>query len=113
MIVPVVEGCAGGVRDTEGKPPLGLIPGQWLMGLGRVLGYGAAKYGAFNWRKGIPVSKHTHAALRHIAAFVDGEDLDQESGEPHLMHAAVDLLMAAWTLHFYGDRFDDRFRGAP
>lgn len=76
-----------GVKFDNGKPPLGLIPRQALEAEARVMAFGAEKYGRDNWRGGMDWSRLTDAALRHITAFVDGEDLDPETGLPHLAHA--------------------------
>lgn len=49
---------------------------------------GALKYGRSNWRAvGIRASIYYDAARRHLNAWFEGEDLDQESGLPHLAHA--------------------------
>lgn len=52
----------------------------------RVLAFGAEKYGAHNWRKGMRWSRLLGAAMRHLAAFERGEILDPETGLHHLGH---------------------------
>ena len=76
-----------GVKFDTGKPPLGLIPRQALVAEAQVMAFGAERYGRDNWRGGMEWSRLTDAALRHITAFVDGEDVDPESGLHHLAHA--------------------------
>ena len=76
-----------GVKFDNGKPPLGLIPRQALEAEAQVMAFGADKYGRDNWRGGMDWSRLTDAALRHITAFVDGEDVDSETGISHLAHA--------------------------
>jgi hypothetical protein len=46
---------------------------------------GGTKYGPFNYRD-VPVAAHIYvdAALGHIMAYADGEDLDPDSGIHHL-----------------------------
>lgn len=59
---------------------------------------GALKYGRANWRKaGIRTSVYADAARRHLNAFFEGEDLDPDSGLPHLAHvlATVAILVDA------------------
>lgn len=75
------------VKHDNGKPSLGLIPRSALEAEARVLDFGAKKYGRYNWRAGMDHSRMSDAALRHIFAYLDGEEVDPESGEDHLAHA--------------------------
>ena len=90
------------------KPPLHLIPGAALIHEAVVFGLGATKYGPFNWRgNSVSASVYQSAALRHLASWFDGEDLDPESGASHLAHARACLgiiLDAKET----GNLIDDR-----
>ena len=79
-------------KHDLGKPPLNLIPGGPLNQIAMVLAHGAQKYGAYNWREGFHWGRLTSAALRHIHAWNDGEDLDPETGLSHLAHASCCLL---------------------
>lgn len=98
-----------GDKKDQGKPPLGLIPSDFLFELGRVLDFGAKKYDSHNWRKGIKWSRMIDASLRHIASWKEGEDLDAESGLSHLAHAACCL---AFLVSYEKRRpeFDDRYK---
>lgn len=61
----------------------------------RVLGHGATKYGLWNWREGegLSYSRLTSACLRHLmAAAADPSSNDDESGLPHVAHAACCLI---------------------
>lgn len=70
------------------KVPLRLIPPSSLAHLAIVMKLGAEKYGPYNWRKNrVRFTVYLEAALRHILAALDGEDLDEESGQPHTAHA--------------------------
>lgn len=82
-----------GVKYDEGKAPLSLIPTCALVAEARVMGFGAKKYGRFNYRGGMDWSRLIDASLRHITAFSDGEDNDPESGLSHLAHARSCLGM--------------------
>lgn len=76
------------------KVPLQNIPPVALVYLGMALKEGARKYGAYNWRENdVELMTYVGAAMRHIAAFVDGEDIDDESGNPHLAHAMASLAI--------------------
>lgn len=57
-----------------------------LEGLAAVLTFGAKKYAAHNWRKGIANTRLIAAMLRHLFAIMRGEDVDPESGLPHIDH---------------------------
>ncbi len=84
-------------KDIAGreKCPLHLIPGVAEIQVAAVLAHGAAKYGGWNWRvTKIKATSYIAAARRHLAAWLDGEDLDPESGLPHLAHAAAGLMIA-------------------
>lgn len=80
------------VKHDSGKPRLDLIPPRAAEIIGGVLAYGAKKYSASNWMQGADWSRYSGAALRHLFAFIKGEDNDPESGLPHLAHAACCVL---------------------
>lgn len=85
-----------GVRYDQGKGRISLLPGRAIELVMQVGEFGSKKYGDHNYRGGMPVTKYLDAAYRH--AFVQwlfkGEDNDQESGLPHLAHAAWNVLAA-------------------
>lgn len=76
------------MKFDGGKAPLGLIPQEFLEQTALVLGYGAEKYRPHGWRLGMEWQRLINAAMRHIQAFNNGEDLDPESGLSHLAHAS-------------------------
>jgi hypothetical protein len=80
-----------GKKDDAGKPQHSLLPFAALESITRVMEYGAGKYGANNWQ-GVAPGRYVDAALRHLFAHCWGEELDGESGLPHLAHAATSLL---------------------
>lgn len=82
-----------GIRYNSGKVRLDLIPCALIDGVGRVLTFGAQKYEADNWRKfsSQQVRECIGSAMRHIEAYRKGHWLDEESGLPHLAHAAANL----------------------
>lgn len=100
----------GGIKDDAGKPPLGLIPRSAQLREARILAYGEAKYGRHNWRKGMRWSRLGDAAMRHLLAWMDGEDIDPESGEPHLAHLRCCTgFLIEYAEHGLGT--DDRYKG--
>jgi hypothetical protein len=97
-----------GIKHDQEKPDPSLISAQALMEVAKVMSYGAKKYGANNWRKGIVMSRIIGACLRHLYAYMAGEDKDPESGLPHLSHFAASAL---FLLHFHvtDAKLDDRY----
>ena len=79
------------IRYDSEKPRMDLIPPEVLVALGKVLGFGAEKYEHRNWEKGLNWGRITGALLRHITAWMGGEDCDKESGLHHLHHAACNI----------------------
>jgi len=84
-------------RYDEGKPRVELVPSALILEAAKVLTFGAQKYGSHNWTKGLPWLQPYASAMRHLLAWHRGEDLDSESGLPHLAHAIVNLAM---LLHY-------------
>lgn len=81
-----------GLKFDEGKLPMSLIDPIFLEGLARVLAFGAKKYSAHNWRKGIAYSRVLDALIRHTQEMVKGNDIDPETGELHAFHAGCCLM---------------------
>ncbi len=102
----------GGLKHDSEKVQLDLLSPRWVVGVGSVLTFGAKKYAAHNWRKGIALSRLLGAALRHIFAFIGGEDRDSESGLSHLYHASCCLMFAS-ELHETRPDLDDRYKPQP
>lgn len=42
--------------------------------------------GADNWKKGLDKKEILESMMRHLSALMDGEELDPESGLPHMGH---------------------------
>lgn len=74
------------------KPSLALIPPTALVQEGVVFGFGAQKYGPYNWRDtSVSARVYVDAAMRHLLTWWDGEHTDPESGASHLAHARACL----------------------
>lgn len=86
-----------------------LLPQEALAAVARHYGVGAAKYSAHNWRKGYEWSKSYAALQRHANAFWAGEDIDEETGSPHMAGVAFHAL-ALITFMEEQPGFDDRFK---
>ncbi len=99
-----------GLKYDAEKQPLSLLSKVWLLGVASVMGFGAKKYAAHNWRNGLERSRLLSAALRHILAYNEGEDVDPESKLHHLDHASCCLMFARET-HETHPQLDDRWKG--
>ena len=83
----------GGVKDDSDKLRYDLIPPESLRLLATVLTYGAAKYSADNWMQVPDGNQRYYAAMqRHMEQWRLGEVFDDESGLPHLAHAATCVM---------------------
>jgi len=105
------EHLSGAIAAThdEGKPPLAYLPWDALDEVAMVQEYGHVKYGSFwNYRKGIQVGRNLSCAIRHIRAYMNGENNDKESQRNHLAHAACRLLFTLQNLKD-GTAIDDRY----
>lgn len=86
-----------GVKFDQGKSTWHLMPWGPLHSVLAALEMGVEKYGAFNWQKvDHGYTRYSNAAMRHMISHMEGEYLDQESGLPHLAHAACNCLFAMW-----------------
>jgi len=81
-------------RLNVGKPKLSLVleAGRALEGAAEVLEYGMGKYSRGNWKLGLPATEIIDSLSRHMKAFMDGQDLDPESGCLHVDHILVNAL---------------------
>lgn len=78
------------LKYDAGKVRLDLLPPKAILELGKVLTFGANKYSPNGWRKATTaddLDSFKAALLRHVFAYLDGEESDPETGLPHLAHA--------------------------
>jgi hypothetical protein len=72
-----------------------------------VLEFGAKKYKAWNWAKGMNYSVSLGSLLRHTQAILQDEMLDPESGQDHWSHILCNIMFLCYhTAHF--PELDDR-----
>jgi hypothetical protein len=81
----------GGLRFNAGKPRIDLVPTSAVLALAEVLTVGAEKYKERNWEMGMDHSICYASAMRHLLKYWSGEDLDSESGKPHLAHVLTNI----------------------
>lgn len=99
---------ACGDRYNEGKLRWGLVDFDALSPMVRVLEAGAKKYSDHNWKKGLSYTSTMESLQRHLNSFSRGEDLDQESGLPHIGHILCNAMFLSYYYQFLPN-FDDRY----
>lgn len=97
---------AEGRKDDGAKVRMDLIPPEFLFATATILTFGATKYGAYNWSKGMAWSRCFSALMRHMWAWWGGAgptrtnflfgDLDEETAYSHLWHSSccISFLIA-------------------
>ena len=100
-----------GKKFDQGKAPWHLLPWGAVAVIVSVLDFGCRKYGPRNWENGMDYSRLFSAAQRHLTAWFNGEDGDQETGLSHLAHAGCCILFLL-TFTITGKGTDDRPNGA-
>jgi hypothetical protein len=83
-------------RFNEGKVDYTLLPRDALTEEARVWMAGQEKYGKYNWTKlwGDNTPDVIGASmLRHLFAYLDGEEFDPETGLHHLGHLRANCAM--------------------
>ena len=97
------------LRYNEGKLKWSLVDFKSLESMVKVLEMGAKKYAPYNWKKGMPVSEVSESLLRHMFAFLEGEDTDPESGIDHLGHVLCNAMFLSYIMK-ERKQFDDRYK---
>lgn len=99
-------------KFDNGKPRMELLPPNALEGIAKIFTFGAKKYHEWNFKSGDGLEhlRVLGACYRHLNAWNNGEDLDQESGESHLYHAGCCIMMLI-DLVDSGIGSDGRFKG--
>lgn len=83
-------------KDSIGstKPPTSTLPARVIALLGVAMLEGSCKYGRHNYRDaGVRASVYYDAAHRHMEKWYEGQDIDPDSGLPHIIKAMASLLV--------------------
>lgn len=100
-----------GIKHDQDKADMSLLSNTALLKVAQVMTFGKKKYSAHNWRGGFIWSRPLAASLRHVFAYLGGEDKDPETGISHLAHA-VCCLMFVLEFEDTHKELDDRFKGS-
>jgi len=90
------------LRYNQGKPQLSYVVSARyaLEGAAAVMEAGAAKYDRDNWKNSSPKEALIDSMMRHLCKFMDGEEVDEESGLPHVDHALCNAIFLSY--HYNG-----------
>lgn len=100
------------IRYDAGKANWSLMPWEAVEDINKVLEFGAQKYVAHNWQQGegFSYTRVLNSLVRHVFAFMRGEDLDPESGLSHMAHAGCNVLfLLYYTKNKTRYKNDDRY----
>lgn len=89
-------------KDSVGtrKAPMHVVPCEVLLEIGLAMMEGSRKYGSHNYRAvGVRASVYYDALMRHIMAWWEGEDIDQDSGVSHIVKAMTCLVVLRDSMH--------------
>lgn len=106
---PVPLNNANGIKHDQDKPDMSLLSPIALEEIAKVMTFGKKKYTAHNWRGGFVWSRPLAAAMRHLVAFIGGQDKDPETGLSHLAHCACCIMFLLEFEHTRKD-LDDRYK---
>lgn len=95
------------IKYDHDKTDWSLMPFEAIEEINKVLDFGAKKYAAHNWKKGegFKYTRVLNSLLRHIFAYMRGEDKDPESGLSHLAHAGCNIVFL-----LYYSKHKDRYK---
>lgn len=77
-----------GIKFDADKERFDLLPPRPLFLLAKLYTKGAKKYADRNWENGMDWNRLFGAIQRHLWKFWNGENIDQETGVPHVINAA-------------------------
>src|SRR5690349_20922354 len=87
-----IKASTTGLRFNEGKLRWSLVDYPSIEPMVRVLMFGAQKYDDHNWKKGLNKDQILESMQRHLAALMNGEMCDPESGLPHVGHIMCNAM---------------------
>lgn len=98
-----------GLRYNTGKRKWSLVDYKALEPMVEVLEYGSNKYAPHNWRLGHNYTELTESLMRHLFAFLSGEDKDPESKLDHVGHIMCNAMFLSYATQNHPE-MDDRYK---
>lgn len=80
------------MKFDQDKVMMELVRPEFTEGVAKVLTFGAKKYAANNWMKGLTYTRIIGAMKRHLAEIEKGVFYDPESGLPHIDHVGCCVM---------------------
>ncbi len=103
-------------KADDGKVPLQLLCPFAEEGTAKVLAFGRDKYtkitgkdASHNWKLGMDWTKVIGSIRRHLNAIMRGEDIDPDSGLPHVDHLGCEIMFLQ-SYMAQGIGTDDRYK---
>jgi hypothetical protein len=84
------------LRYNEGKAEWSMVHFKSLEPMVRVLMYGEKKYARDNWKKGLDREEILDSMQRHLAALIDGQEVDPESKLHHIGHIMCNCMFYSY-----------------
>lgn len=90
-----------GLKYDDEKPRWELLPLETIEEIVKVLTYGAKKYSDNSWQRlDNGIERYYAASMRHITSWRTGEEIDPESGLPHLSHVFCNVMFIIWLTQY-------------
>ena len=88
------DGPTSFTKHDRGKDQWSKFPWRAARAVMNIMKHGAAKYGWDNWRQADneQLFRYLDATMRHIVAEMEGEEIDDDSGEDAVHHALCSLM---------------------
>lgn len=83
------------VAEKEAKARFDLIDPEAMLGLAKVLTFGASKHGALSWRE-YPIETYIAATHRHLNEACRGKFVDAESEANVFDHLLANVMFLRW-----------------
>lgn len=99
----------GSLRFNSNKPEISQLDPRFLLALAEHMKKGEEKYGKYNWALGQDYHTTFDCCMRHILAFMAGEDFDKESGTHHIISAAANLMILWTSIQMNDKELDTRW----
>lgn len=94
-------------RYNQDKIRWSLVDYEALKPMVEVLAFGAKKYSDDNWKKGLKTKEVCESLMRHLTAYLSGQDNDSESDLPEVGHILCNAMFLS-HMHLFRPDMDTR-----